>query len=126
MDDDAIDTFEDEFDIEEDNEGGDDTTIKGDGLADMMSKILNQKVGDKIPVLAKRKTALMKEREGSHIDSDRLKRQRAEKKADREKQLVVPDLTSADFERQLRKLATRGGITFNHFVPRSIATLDHK
>ena len=110
MDDDAIDTFEDEFDVEEeDNDGDDDRATKGDGLADMMSKILNQKVGDKIPVLAKRKTTLMKEMEGSHIDSDRLKRQRAEKKADREKQLVVPDLTSADFERQLRKLATRGG-----------------
>ena len=110
MDDDAIDTFEDEFDVaEEDNNSGDDAAQKGDGLADMMSKILNQKVGEKIPILAKRKTALMKEMEGSHVDSDRIKRQRAEKRAEREKQLVVPDLTSADFERQLRKLATRGG-----------------
>ena len=53
MDDDAIDTFEDEFDVaEEDNNSGDDAAQKGDGLADMMSKILNQKVGEKIPILA--------------------------------------------------------------------------
>ena len=101
--------FYDEFDQgeAEDDEIGD--VAKGDGFADMMAKILNQKTGDKIPVLAKRKTALMKEAEGSHIDSDRLKRQRAAKKVEKEKQLVVPDLSSADFERQLRKLATRGG-----------------
>ena len=108
MDEDGFDNFEDEFDVEEENNDGEDVA-KGDGLADMMSKILNQKVGEKVPVLAKRKTALMKEMEGSHVDFDRLKRQRAEKKAEKEKQLVVPDLTSADFERQLRKLATRGG-----------------
>lgn len=101
--------FDDEFDQgeAENDEIGD--IGKGDGFADMMSKILNQKTGDKIPVLAKRKTTLMKEAEGSHIDSDRLKRQRAAKKVEKEKQLVVPDLSSADFERQLRKLATRGG-----------------
>lgn len=101
--------FYDEFDQDEaeDDEIGD--VAKGDGFADMMAKILNQKTGDKIPVLAKRKTTLMKEAEGSHIDSDRLKRQRAAKKVEKEKQLVVPDLSSADFERQLRKLATRGG-----------------
>lgn len=109
--------FYDEFDQDEaeDDEIGD--VAKGDGFADMMAKILNQKTGDKIPVLAKRKTTLMKEVEGSHIDSDRLKRQRAAKKVEKEKQLVVPDLSSADFERQLRKLATRGGeIEFMGFL----------
>jgi hypothetical protein len=108
MDEDTIDKFEDEFEMEE--EGEEEDSTKRDGLADMMSKILNQKVGDKIPVLAKRKTAMMKEMEGTHIDADRQKKQRAEKRAEREKQLVVPDLSSADFERQLRKLATRGGL----------------
>lgn len=80
-----------------------------DGLADMMSKILNQQVKGKTPVLAKRKTAAMKEMEAGHDDSERLKKARLEKKAQREKQLHIPDHNSADYERQLRKLATRGG-----------------
>lgn len=109
MDENDIDFLEDEFDVEEEDHDEINDNDKADGFADMMSKILNQKTGDKVPVLAKRKTALMKEMEGSHKDADRLKRQRAEKKSEKEKQLVVPDLSSADFERQLRKLATRGG-----------------
>ena len=80
-----------------------------DGLADMMSKILNQKVGDKIPVLSKRKTPMMKEIEGETEEIEKLKRQRIDKKAEKEKQLVVPDASTADFERQLKRLATRGG-----------------
>ena len=39
----------------------------------------------------------------------RLKEIRAERKARKEKQLVLPDPSTADFERQLRKLATKGG-----------------
>jgi hypothetical protein len=110
MDDLTMDKFEDEFENEGDDDESNEDVEKGDGLADMMSKILNQKVGDKIPVLAKRKTAMMKEVEGSRLDSDKSKRQRLEKKAEKEKQLVIPDASSADFERQLRKLATRGGL----------------
>lgn len=82
---------------------------KVDGFADMMTKILNQKIPGKVAVLAKRKTQIMKDIEGDKGDKERLKRLRMERKAQREKQLVVPDQTSADYERQLRKLATRGG-----------------
>lgn len=79
-----------------------------DGMADMMSKILNQSVGAKIPVLAKRKSNIVKEIEQDKAELLRLKRQKAERKAEKTKQMVVPDQTTADFERQLRKLATRG------------------
>ena len=116
-DDDAGDDYDDEYDMEEEEESG--GKVKADGLADMMSKILNQKVGDKVPVLAKRKTAMMKEMEGKQGDTERLKRQRVEKRAEREKQLVVPDHTSADFERQLRKLATRGVVALFNAVAKS-------
>jgi hypothetical protein len=105
--------FEDDYGDEEEREP------RGDGLADMMSKILNQKVGDKVPVLAKRKTTEMKELEGRHEDVERIKRQRVEKRAEREKQLVVPDHTSADFEKQLRKLATRGVVALFNAVAKS-------
>ena len=39
----------------------------------------------------------------------RLRELRAERKARKERQLVLPDPSTADFERQLRKLATKGG-----------------
>ena len=108
--------YDDEY-MEEEEEGG--GKVKRDGLADMMSKILNQNIGDKVPVLAKRKTTMMKEMEGKQGDAERLKRQRIEKRAEREKQLVVPDHTSADFERQLRKLATRGVVALFNAVAKS-------
>jgi len=114
-----MDKFEDEFENEGDDDESNEDVEKGDGLADMMSKILNQKVGDKIPVLAKRKTAMMKEVEGSRVDSDKSKRQRLEKKAEKEKQLVIPDASSADFERQLRKLATRGVVALFNAIAKT-------
>lgn len=73
-------------------------------------------------MLAKRKTALMKEMEAAKRDKERLKRQRQLKRerVTRQMQLLGPEHSSfggglvdssstADFERQLRKLATRGG-----------------
>ena len=64
----------------------------------------------KVPVLAKRKTALMKDIETVHKDNSELKKLRIERKQERTKQMVTPDASTADFERQLKKLATRGGI----------------
>ena len=98
-------------DEDEDEDEGDDEAGKprGDGMADMMSKILNQSVTTgSNPVLAKRKTTIMKEMEDAKEDRERLKRLRTQRKAERERQLEVPDASSADYERQLRKLATRG------------------
>ena len=60
-------------------------------------------------MLAKRKTAIMKELEEEFADRDRLKRLRAQRKLAREKHIVIPDVSTADYERQLRKVATRGG-----------------
>ena len=83
----------------------------GDGLADMMSKILNQQVRSG-PVLAKRKTAMMKEIEETKRESKKGKKTSEEKSREGSKQMV--DLSdgnpvSIEFERQLKKLATRGG-----------------
>ena len=40
------------------------------------------------------------------------------KRLEREKQLVIPDETNIHYERQLRKLATRGvvGISFHYII----------
>lgn len=101
------------------SEGGDEhdeidegeTSNKNDGLAEMMSKILNQKVTNKNPILAKRKTAMMKEVENEHLKREDVKQNRMERKVKREKFLVLPDPLTNDFERQLRKVATKGGNT---------------
>jgi hypothetical protein len=51
----------------------------------------------------------MKELELEYADRDRLKKLKLAKKEAREKHLVLPEALSADYERQLRKIATRGG-----------------
>ena len=61
-------------------------------------------------MLAKRKTAMLKAIDEEREETKRLKLQREERKVQRDHQMVIPDATSIEFERQLRKLATRGGI----------------
>jgi len=102
---------EDDDDDDEDEDDEEDEGQKKDGMGDMLSKILAQSVTASNPVLAKRKTAIMKEMEDDKKDRDRLKRLRTQRKTEREKQMEVPDASSADYERQLRKLATRGVVS---------------
>jgi hypothetical protein len=80
-----------------------------DGFADMMSKILNQKVDNRLPILAKRKTSQMKEVEEFHKKKEENKVLRVERKRKRESFLKLPHHTTFNFERNLRKIATRGG-----------------
>ena len=70
--------------VEEEEDEGEDSQ-HGDGLSNVMSKILNQSICKKIPVLAKRRTAVMKEIEESREQRDRLKIKRIEKNEDRER-----------------------------------------
>jgi hypothetical protein len=49
------------------------------------------------------------EMEKEREEQSRLKVLKMERKQLKEKQLVLPEASSADFERQLRKLATKGG-----------------
>ena len=89
---------------EEEEEGG-----GRDGMADMMARLLQQQVSGRVPVLAKRKTTIMKQLDGEKAAKDRLKEARRQKREDKAKFLVVPDHSTGDYERQLRKVATRGG-----------------
>jgi hypothetical protein len=63
-------------------------------------------------VLAKRKTAIMKELEVEYADKDRLKQRKVIRQASRDKHMVIPTHATGDYERQLRKVATRGGSKF--------------
>ncbi len=67
-------------------------------------------------MLAKRKTAIMKEIEGETGEKDRIKKVRIERAKEKSKQLLIPDNSTLDYEKQLRKLATRGGY-YLFFVP---------
>mmetsp|Transcript_21130 Transcript_21130/g.30549 ORF Transcript_21130/g.30549 Transcript_21130/m.30549 type:complete len:280 (-) Transcript_21130:81-920(-) len=111
----------DDSSVDEENQDDSSMTTGGmDGMADMMAKILHQQVpGKKIPVLAKRKTAIMKELEEEFADRDRLKRLRAQRKLAREKHIVIPDVSTADYERQLRKVATRGVVALFNAITKS-------
>ena len=101
-------------DKEEDNAKG------NDGLADMMQKILNQNIpSTKQPVLAKRKTQLMKEIENQKGEKARLQKLRKERKLRKEKQLVVPDVLSMVYEKQLKKLATRGVVALFNAIAKA-------
>ncbi|KAG5176478.1 Rrp15p-domain-containing protein [Tribonema minus] len=79
------------------------------GMGDVMARILGQQIaGSSAPVLAKRKTKAMKEMAEEAERKATLVAKRAERRAARAQQLVVPDVTSQDRERQLKKIATRG------------------
>ncbi len=52
----------------------------------------------------------MKEIEEDRATSKKIKKQRVERKLEQTKQLVIPDMSTLDYERQLKKLATRGGM----------------
>jgi hypothetical protein len=60
-------------------------------------------------VLAKRKTKLMKDMESQKKASKEAREAAAKKRALLNRQLVVPDHTHVEPEKQLRKIATRGG-----------------
>ena len=52
----------------------------------------------------------MKEQE-AHLKGERAeKKRRLENKANRERQMNIPGADTIDYERQLKKIATRGGI----------------
>ena len=64
-------------------------------------------------MLAKRKTAIMKEQEAHQNELRAEKRRRVSNKVEREKQMVAPSYVTISYERQLKKVATRGGILYN-------------
>lgn len=61
------------------------------------------------PVLAKRKTKTMKEMENASVKRAETRGKSAARRANMTQQFVIPDHTTTDYERQLKKIATRGG-----------------
>jgi len=90
-----------------------------DGMADVMARILNQEVNKKAPVLAKRRTALMKDMEKEKRERHRAKEAAEKKRAALNHQLYVPDHKDAERERQLRRIATRGVVALFNAVTKA-------
>ncbi|CAN0288643.1 unnamed protein product, partial [Discosporangium mesarthrocarpum] len=82
----------------------------GGGMGDVMARILGQELDTrtKEPVLARRKTRVMREMEEESARRAEARGKAAEKRACMTSQFVAPDHTTADYERQLKKIATRG------------------
>jgi len=90
-----------------------------DGMADVMARILNQEVNKKAPVLAKRRTALMKDMEKEKRERHRAKEAAEKKRAALNHQVYVPDHKDAERERQLRRIATRGVVALFNAVTKA-------
>ncbi|CAM9151511.1 unnamed protein product [Ectocarpus fasciculatus] len=80
------------------------------GMGDVMARILGQKLDTRVqaPVLAKRKTKTMKEMENASVKRAETRGKSAARRANMTQQFVIPDHTTTDYERQLKKIATRG------------------
>ena len=104
------------------DDDGDDSKDGVDGFASMMNKILTQNVSEgskSVPILAKRKTAIMKEIEKDIEDKIKVKKLRIEKKIEREKQLDIPDMTTMTFEKGLKKIATKGVVALFNAISKA-------
>ncbi len=110
----SFDEMDEDGDEEAEQEGG-----GKDGMADVMARILKQDVAKKTPVLAKRKTALMKDMEKEKKARAKAKEAAEQKRAALNHQLYVPDHKDAERERKLRRIATRGVVALFNAVTRA-------
>jgi len=106
-DDDDDDEMNDELsDDDDENEKNTDAQGRNIALASVMSRILNTDTNEK-PILAKAKEIEQKI-EDEKLDYKARKALTAERKKLEEKDRVIPDYTTFEYEKKLRKLATRG------------------
>ncbi|KAH7465478.1 uncharacterized protein KRP23_12018 [Phytophthora ramorum] len=79
------------------------------GFGDAMSKILGQNVAaDAQPILAKRTTARMREIQSDKQETKTARLSAAEKREREQKDMAVPDHSTAAQDRKLRMIATKG------------------
>lgn len=86
------------------------------GFGSVMTKILSRSIDKPAAVLAKRKTAKEKIVALEKSEKKKQREARLEKKSERQKFNVLSKPQDADFERQLRKVGTRGVIAFFNAV----------
>lgn len=100
-------------DVGEDEDHGADAKVpvSRGGMADAFSRILSQRLPEACadaPVLAKRKTKQMKEAEAERAEVKRLRLERIARRKVKEVGMHTPDHRDIEYERSLRRVATRG------------------
>lgn len=99
----------DEEDVQPQSSDEEDETHDAVGFGDAMSKILGQNVAeDALPILAKRTTARMREIQSDKKETKTARLSAAEKREREQKDMAVPDHTTAVQDRKLRMIATKG------------------
>uniref|UniRef100_A0AAV1T8W7 RRP15-like protein n=1 Tax=Peronospora matthiolae TaxID=2874970 RepID=A0AAV1T8W7_9STRA len=79
------------------------------GFGDAMSKILGQNIAEDVqPILARRTTARMREIQSDRKEVKTVRLSAAEKREREQKDMAVPDHTTAVKDRTLRMVATKG------------------
>ncbi|KAL3670789.1 hypothetical protein V7S43_003975 [Phytophthora oleae] len=100
---------EEDVETQSSEDEGDAETHDAVGFGDAMSKILAQNVaGDAQPILAKRTTARMREIQSDKMETKTARLSAAEKREREQKDMAVPDHTTAVQDRKLRMIATKG------------------
>ena len=97
---------------ESNDEGEEDVPVAAPGLfARAFEAVMKRDIAPEkgTAVLAKRKTAVAKQVDRERLEAKAAAELRKERKAARVAQLVVPTLDTLGYERQLKKVATKGG-----------------
>jgi hypothetical protein len=90
-----------------------------DGFADTVLNLLKQDTGKKNPVLSGRKTTLMKQLQETTQQMKEADKRKVEKRRKLEGKMVNPQDVNIEFERQLRKLATKGVVALFNCVAKA-------
>jgi hypothetical protein len=97
----------------EPDRGDDDGSIQSDGdaagFAAVFDKVMARNITQSATVMAKRHTAAAKHAEVMKKEHAQERKTRKERKEAKRIRLVVPSISTADNEKELRRLATKGG-----------------
>jgi hypothetical protein len=90
-----------------------------DGFADTVLNLLKQDTGKKNPVLSGRKTTLMKQLQENTLQMKEADKRKVEKRRKLEGKMANLQDVNIEFERQLRKLATKGVVALFNCVAKA-------
>jgi hypothetical protein len=101
---------EEQEDMEPQSSDEEEETHDAVGFGDALSKLLGQNVAeDAQPILSKRTTARMREIQSDKQETKTARVSAAEKREREQKDMALPDHTTAVQDRKLRTIATKGG-----------------
>jgi hypothetical protein len=115
----TVDESEEEESERQSQSESDEANNQQDGFANTILNLLKQDTGKKPPVLSGRKTTLMKQITEHKTQSKSLERKKLEKRRKLEEKIMHSDEINVEFERQLKKLATKGVVALFNCVAKA-------